>query len=240
MNFTPGPQQRPGGVIQRMARAAATGSLAVLASCGTPSANSTPPPASTTQTVATNASSSVQTSATSGVPDLAVASPNQLYPGIAGGVAYRVSLMRPLVLVTVPGEGWAAAQFNEKPDMRAEFVLHDELQDNADGVVAFGGGDSLQRAPDEWIKEIHGLAGQAAGPIMTGTIGDGVPTIEYEADVVGGQFRNTIEVPPGWRMHIMVLTAHDKNLSITYSAPAAKFAAFTPIARMVLASLRFP
>jgi hypothetical protein len=152
--------------------------------------------------------------------------------------------VRPLIWVTVPGDGWGAEQYANKPVYNADFVLHPELGDNPDGVISFVGNldAASPTSPSAWIDGARSLGNQVLQPRTSGTIAAGVPSVEYEAEIVGGPFISDPEFkfPAGWRMHMLAVAVNGKTMAIGYAAPTTKFAAFATVAQNVLAALRFP
>jgi hypothetical protein len=211
-----------------------------LAACGAASSS-----ANTAVSVATTSAAAAPASAATSAqtaPDVPI-SQAQTPPHITGGVTYQASLVRPLILVTVPGDGWGAQQYPNKPVYNADFVLHSELGDNPDGVISFVGNldAASPTSPSAWIDGARSLGNQVLQPRTAGTIAQGVPSVEYEADIVGGPFISDPEFnfPAGWRMHLLAVAVSGKTMAIAYAAPKAKFAAFATTARSVLAALRF-
>lgn len=198
-----------------------------------------PRPAPSTVTAPTPAVTSSAVTSITGLPISTAGTP----PPIQAGVKYQASLLRPFFTVSVPGDGWGAKQYANKPVVNADLVLHPELGDNPDGVLSFVGGLSEYQpiTPNEFIDQERSLDHQSAYPVTSGTIAGGLPTLEYEADVVGGDFISYPELrfPTGWRIHLIALAVGGKTMGIAYGAPAAKWDAFARIARQVLDAVRF-
>ena len=209
--------------------------------CGSSSATvaSATPSAASSATAPTSPRAS---GAAAGVADLPI-SHADTPPPIQAGVKYQATLLRPLFVVSVPGDGWGAEQYANKPVVNADLVLHPELGDNPDGVLSFIGGLSEYQAitPNQFIIQERSLDHQIARPVTSGAIAGGLPTIEYEADVVGGDFVSDPEFrfPAGWRIHVIALAVGGKTMGLAYAAPVAKWDAFARTARQVLDGVRF-